>query len=50
MVEQKVYGCVMEMKMTALMRERYLVDFCRGNALCYLMDGLDSNPISIASY
>ena len=32
------------------MRERYLVDFCWGNALCYRMDGLESNPIFIASH
>ena len=32
------------------MRERYLVGFCQGNALCYHMDGLDSNPIFITSY
>lgn len=36
--------------MTALMRERYLVEFyCWGNALCYHMDGLNSNPIFIAT-
>ena len=32
------------------MRERYLVDFCWGNALCYRMDGLESNPIFIAKH
>ena len=32
------------------MRERYLANLRWGNALCYHMDGLDSNPIFITSY
>ena len=30
------------------MRERYLVHIYWGNALCYHMDGLNSNPIFVA--